>query len=113
MAMRRDISTTHPATNGASSTSENSLDVDAIIVGAGFGGCYMLHKLRDELGMTAKVFEAGKDVGGIWHWNCYPGARVDSDVPVSYCPFTMLAPLSMLPPTLEDWLISSRSMNTR
>lgn len=93
MAMRRDISLAHPATNGTSSTNEDNLDVDALIVGAGFGGCYMLHKLRDELGMTVKVFEAGKDVGGIWHWNCYPGARVDSDVPVSCSTFPYICPL--------------------
>jgi len=51
-------------------------DFDAIIVGAGFAGLYMLHKLRG-LGMTAHVFEAGDDVGGTWYWNRYPGARCD------------------------------------
>jgi len=49
---------------------------DAIIVGAGFAGLYMLHKLRG-LGLTAHVFEAGDDVGGTWYWNRYPGARCD------------------------------------
>jgi cyclohexanone monooxygenase len=49
---------------------------DAVIVGAGFAGLYMLHKLRG-LGMTAHVFEAGEDVGGTWYWNRYPGARCD------------------------------------
>ncbi|HEY5155365.1 MAG TPA: NAD(P)/FAD-dependent oxidoreductase [Acidimicrobiales bacterium] len=49
---------------------------DAVIVGAGFGGMCMLHHLR-ELGMTARVFEAGTDVGGTWYWNRYPGARCD------------------------------------
>ncbi len=47
-----------------------------MIVGAGFAGLYMLHKLRG-LGMTAHVFEAGEDVGGTWYWNRYPGARCD------------------------------------
>jgi cyclohexanone monooxygenase len=51
-------------------------DFDAIVVGAGFAGLYMLHKLR-RLGMTAHVFEAGDDVGGTWYWNRYPGARCD------------------------------------
>jgi cyclohexanone monooxygenase len=51
-------------------------DCDAIIIGAGMAGMYMLHKLR-ELGLSAKVFEAGHDVGGTWYWNRYPGARVD------------------------------------
>ena len=49
---------------------------DAIVVGAGFAGLYMLHKLRG-LGLTARVIEAGDGVGGTWHWNRYPGARVD------------------------------------
>lgn len=51
-------------------------EVDAIIVGAGFSGLYMLHKLRG-LGFTAKVIEAADDVGGTWYWNRYPGARCD------------------------------------
>ncbi len=49
---------------------------DVVIVGAGFGGMYMLHRLRG-LGMTARVFEAGTGVGGTWYWNRYPGARCD------------------------------------
>jgi len=49
---------------------------DAVIVGAGFSGLYMLHRLR-RLGVSARVFEAGADVGGTWYWNRYPGARVD------------------------------------
>jgi cyclohexanone monooxygenase len=50
--------------------------VDAVVVGAGFAGLYMLHKLRSE-GFSAVVFEAGDDVGGTWYWNRYPGARCD------------------------------------
>src|SRR5687768_1744061 len=49
---------------------------DAVIVGAGFAGLYMLHKLRG-LGLSAHVIEAGADVGGTWYWNRYPGARCD------------------------------------
>jgi len=49
---------------------------DAVIVGAGFAGMYMLHRLRG-LGMSAVVFEAGDDVGGTWYWNRYPGVRCD------------------------------------
>ncbi len=51
-------------------------DFDAIIVGAGFAGLYMLHTLRS-LGLTARAIEAGDDVGGTWYWNRYPGARCD------------------------------------
>jgi cyclohexanone monooxygenase len=50
--------------------------VDAVIVGAGFAGLYMLHRLRG-LGLSSVVFEAGGDVGGTWYWNRYPGARCD------------------------------------
>ncbi|MCO8270525.1 NAD(P)/FAD-dependent oxidoreductase [Actinoplanes sp. TRM 88003] len=50
--------------------------VDAVIVGAGFSGLYLLHKLRQQ-NLTAVVFEAGTGVGGTWYWNRYPGARVD------------------------------------
>ncbi|HUG14578.1 MAG TPA: NAD(P)/FAD-dependent oxidoreductase [Thermomicrobiales bacterium] len=50
--------------------------VDVVIVGAGFAGLYMLHRLRG-LGMTARVFEKGDGVGGTWYWNRYPGARCD------------------------------------
>ena len=51
---------------------------DAIIIGAGVSGMYQLYLLR-QLGMTARVFEAGTDVGGTWYWNRYPGARFDSE----------------------------------
>ncbi|HEY2533758.1 MAG TPA: NAD(P)/FAD-dependent oxidoreductase [Xanthobacteraceae bacterium] len=49
---------------------------DAVIVGAGFAGLYMLYRLREQ-GFRVKVFEAGEDVGGTWFWNCYPDARCD------------------------------------
>ncbi|HTK96611.1 MAG TPA: NAD(P)/FAD-dependent oxidoreductase [Pseudomonadales bacterium] len=55
---------------------EDAVVLDAVVVGAGFAGMYMLHKLR-ELGLTARVYEAGTGVGGTWYWNRYPGARVD------------------------------------
>jgi cyclohexanone monooxygenase len=51
-------------------------EVDAVIVGAGMSGLYMLHKLRG-MGLTVQVFEKGDGVGGTWYWNRYPGARVD------------------------------------
>src|SRR3954469_11209910 len=49
---------------------------DVVVVGAGFAGMYMLHRLRGQ-GMTARVFEQGSGVGGPWYWNRYPGARCD------------------------------------
>ena len=51
-------------------------DFDAVIVGAGFAGLYMLHRLRC-MGFRARVLEAGSGVGGTWYWNRYPGARCD------------------------------------
>ncbi|KAI9368719.1 hypothetical protein BJX61DRAFT_550200 [Aspergillus egyptiacus] len=57
-----------------------NLEVDALIVGAGFAGIFMLKTLRDR-GLKTVIFEAGNDTGGTWRWNCYPGAGVDSEVP--------------------------------
>jgi cyclohexanone monooxygenase len=51
-------------------------DYDAVIVGGGFAGLYMLHTLRG-MGLRCRLFEAGDEVGGVWHWNRYPGARCD------------------------------------
>ncbi|CAL5869908.1 uncharacterized protein PFLUO_LOCUS4141 [Penicillium psychrofluorescens] len=58
------------------------LELDAIIVGAGFSGIYLLHLLRDELHLNVKILEARSDVGGVWNSNIYPGARVDCPTPV-------------------------------
>ncbi|MCA3731794.1 MAG: NAD(P)-binding protein, partial [Phenylobacterium sp.] len=52
------------------------VQVDVAVVGAGFGGLYMVHKAR-EAGLTVQGFEAGGGVGGTWYWNRYPGARCD------------------------------------
>src|ERR1700739_4818334 len=59
-------------------------EFDAVIIGAGFSGMYMLHSLRDKLELNVTVFEAGDGVGGTWYWNRYPGARCDSDSYI-YC----------------------------
>ncbi|KAK4999504.1 hypothetical protein LTR66_001482 [Elasticomyces elasticus] len=55
-------------------------DTDVLIIGGGFGGAYSLWKFR-QLGLRTKLFEAGNEFGGTWHWNSYPGARVDSEMP--------------------------------
>jgi cation diffusion facilitator CzcD-associated flavoprotein CzcO len=60
-------------------TSTRTPDVDAVVIGAGFGGIYMLHTLRDTLGLTAKAFEKGGGVGGTWYFNTYPGAKSDTE----------------------------------
>ena len=51
-------------------------DVDVVVVGAGFSGLYLLHRLRT-LGFTTRVIDSAGDVGGTWYWNRYPGARCD------------------------------------
>ena len=50
--------------------------LDAVIVGAGLAGLYMLHRLRGR-GLSARIYEAGGGLGGTWYWNRYPGARCD------------------------------------
>lgn len=62
------------ATAGATTTPD---ELDVIIIGAGFAGVYQLFTLR-ERGFRCRILEAGSSLGGIWHWNCYPGARVDT-----------------------------------
>ena len=57
--------------------------LDALIVGAGFAGLYMLHKLRG-MGFAARAVEAASGVGGTWYWNRYPGARCDVES-MFYC----------------------------
>jgi cation diffusion facilitator CzcD-associated flavoprotein CzcO len=69
-------------------------DVDAIVVGAGFSGLYMLHRLRG-LGLSAVVLERGSGVGGTWYWNRYPGARCDIES-IDYC-------YSFSQELLEEW----------
>ncbi|OKO79382.1 NAD(P)/FAD-dependent oxidoreductase [Bradyrhizobium sp. AS23.2] len=59
-----------------SSSGQATEAYDVVVVGAGFAGMYMLHRLR-ELGFSARVYEQGGGVGGTWYWNRYPGARCD------------------------------------
>ena len=56
-------------------------ELDVLVIGAGFAGVYQLDRLRG-LGYSVKIYEAGSDLGGIWYWNCYPGARVDTEGPI-------------------------------
>src|SRR5260221_4040541 len=78
----------------------NGLTFDAIVIGAGFSGLYMLKLLRDKLGLNVRVCEAAETVGGTWYWNRYPGARCDSEAYV-YC-FTWDKEL------LQEWEWSER-----
>ncbi|MCU1391173.1 MAG: putative flavin-containing monooxygenase, partial [Ilumatobacteraceae bacterium] len=80
--------------NGVSET-----EVDVVVVGAGFAGMYLLHRLRG-LGFSTRVVEAGADVGGTWYWNRYPGARCDiQSIDYSY---------SFDPELDEEWVWSQK-----
>jgi len=54
-------------------------ELDVVIIGAGFAGLYALYRMRDVLGLEARVYETADGVGGTWYWNRYPGARCDSE----------------------------------
>ncbi len=75
------MSTTQPPSEAGAT---RSTGVDAVVIGAGFSGLYMLHRLRNLMGLSVRAFEAGGGVGGTWYWNRYPGARSDSDSYI-YC----------------------------
>ena len=74
-------------------------EFDAIIIGAGFSGLYMLYRLH-KLGLRCRVLEAGDGVGGAWYWNRYPGARCDSES-YFYC-------YSFSDEILQEWTWSER-----
>jgi cyclohexanone monooxygenase len=65
-----------PEVTGTSDNKKAAEALEVLVVGAGFGGMYMLHKLR-EMGFSVKAFDRAKGVGGTWYWNRYPGARCD------------------------------------
>ncbi len=64
---------------GAMRDGRGTRDFDAVVIGAGFSGLYLLHLLRDRLGLSVRVLERAEGVGGTWWWNRYPGARCDSE----------------------------------
>lgn len=70
------MSVTAPIANNA-----NQPALDVLVVGAGFAGLYQLYRLR-KLGFNVQVVEAEPDLGGVWQANRYPGARVDTHIPI-------------------------------
>jgi len=48
----------------------DNLEVDALVVGGGFGGVFCFWSLREQ-GLKTVIYEAGNDLGGTWRWNCY------------------------------------------
>jgi len=43
--------------HGQTAPATSPAELDAVVVGAGFGGIYMLHKLRNELGLNVRAFD--------------------------------------------------------
>jgi cation diffusion facilitator CzcD-associated flavoprotein CzcO len=84
-------------------TDRKQTEFDAIVVGAGFGGLYMLRKLRDELGLDVRVFDKASGVGGTWYWNRYPGALSDTETYL-YC-------YSFDKELLQEWDWNTRYVN--
>jgi cation diffusion facilitator CzcD-associated flavoprotein CzcO len=72
---------------------------DVIIIGAGFSGLYLLHRTR-QLGLRARVYEAASEVGGVWYWNRYPGARCDTE--------SMYYSYSFSPELEQEWPLAER-----
>ncbi len=73
--------------------------LDAVVIGAGFAGLYMVYRLREE-GFSVHGFERGDGVGGTWYWNRYPGARCDSEI--------MFYSFSFLPDLEQEWPLTER-----
>lgn len=89
----------HNATEVGAEAPTRGGRVDAVVVGAGFAGLYMLYRLR-QLGMRVRVFDAAGDVGGTWYWNRYPGARCDVE--------SLLYSYSFSKELAEEWTWSER-----
>ena len=87
-------------TETSNSKSGQANSFDAVVIGAGFSGLYQLICLRDRLGLSVQVLEAGDGVGGTWYWNRYPGARCDSESH-AYC-------YSFSPELMQEWEWSER-----
>ena len=82
---------------------DQKLEMDAVIIGAGFSGLYQLYALRDKQNLKTVVLEAGDGIGGTWYWNRYPGARCDSESH-TYCYYFSRE-------LLEEWRWSERYPN--
>ncbi|KAK0280507.1 hypothetical protein LTR35_008149 [Friedmanniomyces endolithicus] len=82
---------------------EGIIESDVLVIGAGFSGITAIDRFR-KLGMEVKCLESGSDFGGVWYWNRYPGARVDSE-----CPFYQLN----IPEVYKDWHFTQRFSDHR
>ena len=82
------------AQSSQAASRDDSAQFDVIVIGAGFAGMYLLHRLRG-MGLSARVYEAGHSVGGTWYWNRYPGARCDAE--------SLAYSYSFLPELEQSW----------
>jgi cyclohexanone monooxygenase len=73
--------------------------LDAVVIGAGFAGMYMVYRLRED-GFSVRGIERGDGVGGTWYWNRYPGARCDSEI--MWYSFSFLSDLE------QEWPLTER-----
>src|SRR6516165_5413720 len=78
-------------------------NVDAVVIGAGFGGIYMLHKLRNGLGLKVRAYDKAGGVGGTWYWNKYAGALSDTEAHIYQYSFDK--------EMLQDWEWKNRYWN--
>ena len=75
-------------TSRSDNSRSRSSHFDVLVIGAGFAGLYLLHRLRGA-GFSARILDKAADVGGTWYWNRYPGARCDVEsmqYAYSFCP---------------------------
>jgi cation diffusion facilitator CzcD-associated flavoprotein CzcO len=86
-------------TEATASSDREREPLDAVVIGAGFAGLYMLYRLREQ-GFSVHGFERGSGVGGTWYWNRYPGARCDSEI--------MYYSFSFLPDLEQEWPLAER-----
>src|SRR5664279_3971284 len=70
-------SKTDTSKNGKQQKSDGSPEhFDIVMIGAGFAGLHSVYKFR-QAGYKVRAYEKGGDVGGVWYFNRYPGARCD------------------------------------
>ena len=94
------VLTEHSSPNGRTDDVRSATRHDVLVIGAGFSGLYLIHRLRDVLGLDVRAFERGPDVGGTWYWNRYPGARCDVE--------STFYSYSFDPRLQQDWVWNER-----
>ena len=69
-------------------------EVEAVVIGGGFGGLLAGARLREAGIEDIRVIEKGGDFGGTWYWNRYPGAACDVE---SYIYLPLLEEIGYMP----------------